>query len=319
MQLEAVLEEVQEEFLSSRKRTPLLKAFQVISDRYRKESGSFLQTEEERWVYIFTRLPATFAAISYVFKELKKRSSISIASFLDVGAGPGTGLWAAHEHFPLCKCTLWEKDASFAKIGKTIAFWKTAPPLLQTAHWKILDATSKVLPEEEVQDLILLSYSIGEMGQKHWKELLEFLWSKTKKALVILEPGTPAGYERMMQIREIMKNAYLWAPCPHTNPCPLRGKDWCHFSVRVARSSLHRKLKSADLGYEDEKFCYLIFGKEPLSVPFQERIIRHPQVHSGWMELKLCGKEGVYQKNYSKREKEVYQISKKLSWGDAIL
>lgn len=319
--LERVLKEMQEELLSSHKLSLFTKAFERISDRYRKETGFFLQTEEERLAYLFTRLPSTFAVACRVFQELKQRApDLEVHSLLDVGAGPGTGMWAAIEEFQsLQKGTFIEKDASFASLGKQLID-RSANPFLQKASWHLMDM--KEIVNSEPHDVTLLSYSIGEVKEEHWKKLLSNLWGSTEKALVIIEPGTPGGYHRMMKIRDFLQNecsAYLWAPCPHSKPCPLSKEDWCHFSTRVQRSSLHKQLKSAELGYEDEKFCYLIFGKQK-AASFSKRILRHPMKHTGFIEVTVCEEEGIVQKKiYSKKNKEIYRDIKKLNWGDVIV
>lgn len=318
--LDQVLKEMQEELSSSHKLSLLSKAFERISKRYREETGLFLQTEEERLSYLFTRLPATFAVACRVFQELKRRvPDLEIHSLLDVGAGPGTGMWAAVEEFKtLHRGTFIEKDFSFASIGKQLIA-RSSHPVLQQAPWHSMDM--KDISNIKSHDLTLLSYSIGEVNEEHWESILSTLWQITEKALVIIEPGTPSGYRRMMKIRDFLHNqlgAYLVAPCPHSKACPLSKEDWCHFSERVQRSSLHRYLKSADLGYEDEKFCYLILGKQQ-ACSFSKRIIRHPMKHSGFIEVTVCEKEGTVQKKiYSKKNKEMYKEIKKLNWGDLI-
>lgn len=317
-QLGKILEGLQEEFFSSKKQADFAKAFERISARYRAESGLFLQTEEERKAYLFTRLPGTFSAVSKVLEEMvTKSSSLSIRSFLDVGAGPGTGMWAAHELFnDLEKCTLLEKDRLFMELGKELVK-RSSSSCIRNAAWKSCDIEKSF--EVDPHDLVLLSYSIGELKESSWLPLLSTLWKATSKAIVIVEPGTPSGYAKLMKIREILKSlgGYIWAPCPHLSPCPLLKGDWCHFSVRVPRSSLHRQLKSADLGYEDEKFSYLIFGKEPVP-PIQARIIRRPLQHSGHVELMTCQGEGIKKEVYSKKDKEIYKQRKKLEWGDSF-
>ncbi len=317
-ELGIILEGLQEEFFSSKKQADFAKAFERISTRYRAESGFFLQTEEERRAYLFTRLPGTFSAISKVLEELTIRCpNLFVESFLDVGAGPGTGMWAASEFFKdLIKCTLLEKDRLFMELGKELAKRSTLA-LIQNATWKNCDVEKSF--EIEAHDLTLLSYSIGELKEASWLPLLRALWGATRKAIVIVEPGTPSGYAKLMKIREILKSlgGYIWAPCPHALACPLLKGDWCHFSVRVPRSSIHRQLKSADLGYEDEKFSYLIFGKEPMD-SFQARVIRRPLQHSGHVELVTCQEEGIKKEIYSKKDKETYKQRKKLEWGDSF-
>lgn len=316
--MDDVLRSLEERLLSSYKLNSLTKAFERISDRYRKGSGAFLQTQEERLVYLLTRLPATFAASVRVCQELRaRRKDLSFSSLLDVGAGPGAGLWAASQVFDtLIKATLIEKDPEFLQIGKEIASL-SSQEVVQKAVWNCQDMTR--LKACEPHDLTILSYSIGEVPEHFWKALLQNLWDVTQKALVLVEPGTPVGYARMMKIRNMLleMGGFLWAPCPHSGPCPLMGEDWCHFSVRVARSSLHRKLKSADLGYEDEKFCYLVFGKE-ICPSYSARILRHPLQGSGHIKFSLCQKEGLAQCTLSKKDKEKYREIKKLNWGDVI-
>lgn len=315
-QIGKILEILEEEFLSSKKRNDFVKAFERISTRYRAQSGLFLQTDEERKVYLFTRLPGTFSAISKVLEEMQSRCpDLRIESLLDVGAGPGTGMWAASEVFSsLMKCTLLEKDLHFMRLGQDLVKKSNSECILKSS-WKNFDIEKPL--EIDPHDLVLLSYSIGEIKEIAWKSLLSSLWKATKKALVIIEPGTPVGYARLMKMREVLKSegAYLWAPCPHSLACPLDKNDWCHFSVRVPRTSLHRQLKSAELGYEDEKFSYLIFGKDPIS-PFHSRIVRHPIKHSGFVELVTCQDKGIIKEVYSKKNKELYKIKKKLEWGD---
>lgn len=314
--LRALLEEWEEECFSSKKREDFAKAFERISHRYRTETGSFLQTEEERKAYLFTRLPGTFSAIAHVLQEIKNRDPLfSPHSFLDMGAGPGTGMWASFAIFPeLSSYTLLEKDHSFMKLGKILAE-RSGEPAFMKSLWKSGDLEKPVLTDPH--DLVLFSYSLGELKEGVWPDLLQSCWKATQKALVIIEPGTPKGYNRLMKVRDLLVDwgAHLWAPCPHSFACPLEKGDWCHFSVRVSRSTAHRKLKSASLGYEDEKFSYLVFGKDPLA-SFEGRIIRNPIRRSGHVELSVCLPDGVKKIVHSKKEGDLYKKFKKLEWGD---
>lgn len=315
-ELEKVLQDLGEELLLSRKQKEFELAFQRISARYRSGEGGYLQTEEERMAYLFTRLPGTFSACMRVFNEIRNRFELKPSSFLDVGAGPGTGTWAALEVFPeLLEATLLEKDSRFMNLGKTLAK-KTEAPLMEKADFQICDLEKPL--EVKSHDLTLLSYSVGELPEKSLEPLLATLWQKTNTALVVIEPGTPRGYQKILLIRKMLLDmgGFLWGPCPHQLSCPLSKEDWCHFSVRVPRSSLHRRLKSGDLGYEDEKFSYVVFGKTP-SVPIQGRILRHPLKHSGHIELAVCRENGHMQKEtYSKRDADLYKFMKKQDWGD---
>ena len=77
----------------------LTKAASELSDNYRfRQSANekLIVTEAHRIAYTTTRMPATFAAIVAVLREVKKQlPDLSIQSLIDLGAGPGTAAWAA--------------------------------------------------------------------------------------------------------------------------------------------------------------------------------------------------------------------------------
>ena len=91
--------------------------------------------------------------------------------------------------------------------------------------------------------------------------------------------------------------------------------DWCHFPVRVERTSLHRRLKGGVLGYKDEKFSYLIAARRRIA-PAPTRIVRHPQKHSGHIRLTLCTPQGIEQRTVPKSQKELYKAARKADWGE---
>ena len=100
--------------------------------------------------------------------------------------------------------------------------------------------------------------------------------------LIIVEPGTPTGWTRILRMRDLLiaAGAHIIAPCPHAFACPLAPPDWCHFAQRVERSKLHRETKQAESPFEDEKFIYLavsrIAGRQPAG-----RVIARPQRPAG--------------------------------------
>lgn len=291
-----------------------------LTDRYRKgrEKEKYVHDDADRLAYILARMPATFAVICRVFKEiLQRQKDFSPTSFLDIGSGPGTGLWAARESFSSTQSFYaWEYDAGFIDLSKDLCSFSSA--LKGTQFFKRNIEVDADLP---TVDLALISYAIGEVEEKYWPEFLQALWSNTNQILVVIEPGTPAGYSRILKVRQMMLSlgAHLIAPCPHAQPCPLKEPDWCHFYARVERSSLHRMIKGASLGFEDEKFSYLIFSKDNYIKTCEERILRFPQIHKGHVNLSLCTKnEGILNKTVTKKDKEKYKIIKKMSWGDSI-
>lgn len=318
MQLPTPLQTAIDQHIDSSKMRELMEARHELSRRYKQgKSVQFMTTDAQRQSYMISRLPATYAALRSAFKAIQERACLPIKSMLDLGAGPGTGMWAACDHFPeIDAMTLIEKDSALSALGKQFALF-SEEKRMHSAAWRE-DDLEKVadLPPH---DLILLSYSVGELSPQRIAPLIDLCWNSTQQLLLIVEPGTPAGFERIRSIRRqlIERGAHLIAPCPHHLACPMAGGDWCHFAARVERSSLHRKLKGGSLGYEDEKFSYVAATKEPFQLP-EARILRQPERHSGHINLKLCTPDGVQYPTVSKKMNALYKQARKAEWGDAF-
>ena len=136
--------------------------------------------------------------------------------------------------------------------------------------------------------------------------------------LLIVEPGTKEGFAVISQVREILlsQGAHLLAPCPHEGPCRLSDDDWCHFTCRVQRSKMHKLLKEGDVPYEDEKYSYIAFSKEE-GEKAEARILRHPYITKGQIDLEICGRDKNGKVTLRKKD-EAYKAARKAKMGDAI-
>ncbi|MBA2368493.1 MAG: hypothetical protein H0V82_05655 [Candidatus Protochlamydia sp.] len=297
----------------------LTSAREELTERYRKSGhkGPFMTTELQRQAYLSARMPATYGAVHSVLQAIRERiKDMPIHTFLDLGSGPGTGLWAACETFPsIQKAVLIENDRSLAKWGQRLA-QHSLNSVIQQAQWQYDNLEE--LPCFPQHDMLLFSYSIGELAADLIPKVVEKSWNAAQQLLIVIEPGTPVGFERIRAIRRqlIEMGAFLVAPCPHHASCPMTGGDWCHFSARVERNAFHRRLKGGSLSYEDEKFSYVAAAKTPCDLP-PARILRHPMHRSGHSIFTLCTEQGVKQSTISKREEE-YKAARKWEWGDVF-
>ena len=294
--------------------TPALsRAAARLSDCYRagKSSGA-ISGAAERAAYLVTRLPATYAANAAVFREFAARVHAPVRSLLDIGAGPGTSMWAAAEALPTLKSfTAVERDAALIQTGKRLVSRGSAA--LQRAEWISGDLRTF---DPRPHEVVVLSYVLGELPDP--TAIVRSVWNLARVALAIIEPGTPAAFAHVVRARDMLiaLGAHIAAPCPHHNQCPLAARnDWCHFSVRVERTSEHRRLKGGQLGHEDEKFSYVIASKTPVQ-PVETRIVRHPLKHPGHVKLTLCTPEGMEHPTIGKSQKELYRQARRAEWGD---
>ena len=256
-----------------------------------------MRSDAERAAYLAVRMPATYAAIRAVMAELP---AMGARSLLDLGAGPGTSLWAVDAFESV---TLVEQDRDLMDAGRSMA--------MRAARWEQGDLR-KAGPFTP-HDVVLFSYSFGEIADE---ALLRAAWDASRKALIVIEPGTPAGFACVRRVRDrvIAMGAHIAAPCPHANACPMTGGDWCHFAARVERTSLHRRLKGGELGHEDEKFSYVIACREVVDACVG-RVVRHPRHNPGFIELTICGTEGLREVAVTRRNKEVFREARRAAWG----
>src|SRR5438105_6405851 len=301
----------------------LRRATEERSCRYRGEEsrGSQLVVSPvQRAAYLVTRLPATFAAITAVLREARDRvPDFHPRSLLDLGAGPGTAAWAASEIFPeIERVVLVEHDQTTVATGKRLAA-SASHAAVRSAEWVAADLAD--FHAKEDFDLVILAYALGEVKLSRRARAVERAWA-AGKVLAIIEPGTPAGFATILGARTQLIGAgvELVAPCPHEDECPMRGsaRDWCHFSQRLERTALHRRLKSGELGYEDEKFSYVVASKLPARKA-AARIVRHPTVRKGHIELQLCAPGGLRSETVARSQGEKYKRARKAKWGEEWL
>jgi len=296
----------------------LERSSQALSDAYRAggtPASRAARTAGGVAAYLATRAPATYAAAAEVFRQVcLVRPDWEPASVLDLGAGPGIASWAAVETWPgIAAVTLVEAEAEMVRAGKTLAGSGREP--LRHASWTTSDASVAGMQA----DLVVASYVIGELEPKALDDFVRHMWARTSDTLVLVEPGTTAGYGRILAVRAAVTAAggSTLAPCPHDTRCPLPGGDWCHFSTRLPRSRTHRIAKGAERGFEDEKFAYVALNRSPHPRP-EARVIRRPDPRPGHIVLNLCTPSGIEQRTVSRREGADYRRARKVRWGDAL-
>ena len=322
MELPAPLRATIEELAAETGASRLLQDAQALSRRYREESGKgnrLLTGDAEAAAYAASRMPATFGALAAAMRYAEETvPDFHPSSLLDVGAGTGAAAWAAgavfHPETVLCL----EREPAMRRVGRRLM--QVGSPALQSARWTAGDLTADALPGRA--DLVSAAYVLNELAAADRPGAVERLWNAARGMLLLVEPGTPAGFAVLRAAREqlLQSGARIAAPCPHGGPCPMEGADWCHFTCRVARSRLHRYLKGGDAPYEDEKFTYLALCRPEVlaAEPGGERVLRHPQVEKGRITLTLCTREGVEKRAVLKRNAAAFRQARGASCGDRL-
>lgn len=292
---------------------------QKISIAYRAGGGSgTIRSEADALAYALARMPATYAAVAASLNALTEIApGLAPGTLLDVGAGPGTASWAAAEAFPsLHDFTLLDANAALSRLALELARDSTR---LAECRYLPGDAGGN-LTEVPPADLVVASYVIGELGEADQRKLADAMWAKARHALVVIEPGTPAGYARILALRQqlISAGAHVAAPCPHEGPCPLMAPDWCHFSQRLPRSQAHRQIKGADVPFEDERFIYVALTRTPPAAR-ATRVLAPPDIGKAEITAKLCTQTGVKLSKVPRRDRTAYAGARRWRWGDPLI
>ncbi|GLQ57716.1 small ribosomal subunit Rsm22 family protein [Devosia nitrariae] len=309
------------ELATGRSRRTLAARAGHISEQYRDRAPStwHVAAEEDTLAYALSRMPATYAAVSYALWQVDALvDGFSPRTLLDAGSGPGTASWAACALWTdMAQVTMLDHNDRFLSLARSLAA-SSSQPALREAGILRGDVTAAEWHAGS-HDLVTLAYALTELPDDAVEPTVLRLWNRTEGVLVIVEPGRPHDYRRLMRAREalVRAGARIAAPCPHDESCPLVDPDWCHFAVRLARSRDHQALKGARLGYEDEKFSYLVAVRPHLTVRGGwSRVIKRPAATKFSMDMQLCTQGGLVDRQVLKRDKEQFKRARKLEWGD---
>lgn len=289
----------------------------AISEAYRSGGASTLiKDATDALAYALVRMPATFAAVSACFDAINNAdSTFAPRSLLDVGAGPGTATWAAAQIIPsLRDFALLDANSVLRDIAHEMARGEQA---FAGLTYRLGDATAELRAAPEA-DLVVASYAIGELDDVRRNDLVERMWARTTGMLLIVEPGTPDGYSRIIAARKqlIAAGARVAAPCPHDAACPLTAPDWCHFAQRLPRSRDHMHLKNASVPFEDEKFSYIAVSRTPAHSR-KPRVLAPVVPTKIEIAAKLCLPGGQAQvAHIPRRDRTAYAAARRWRWGD---
>jgi ribosomal protein RSM22 (predicted rRNA methylase) len=292
----------------------------LISQTYREGGTSRgIRDQIDALAYALARMPATYAAVVASLNALREvRPDLAPATLFDIGAGPGTASWAAAAAFPsLANFTLFDDNDALRTLALELAQGNSR---LANTDYRKGNAVSLVTGAD-CADLIIASYVVGELAERERSNLADLAWRKTRDTLLIVEPGTPAGYQRILALRDqmIAAGAHVAAPCPHQAACPLVAADWCHFAQRLPRTRAHKAVKGAEVPFEDEKFIYLALTRHLLAYRPAARVLTPPHVGKVEVTAKLCRADGASQVvAVPRRDKGAYALARRWAWGDAV-
>jgi ribosomal protein RSM22 (predicted rRNA methylase) len=236
-----------------------------LSDAFTRERAelppNYFDDETNRLAYLAGFVLANAAKIASCLEQilglLPGKGPLSI---LDVGAGPGTAVFAASSFF-------YDREVGFVAIEANRRILDTARSLgrlLPDSHgveW--VAGNVEILPNNHF-DIAIAANVLNELGPEEQLRACKKLLS-TSKILIVIDPALKQTTRSLMALRDQIvdgAHASVVAPCTHQNPCPMLAanqRDWCHFYLEWQRPKLLEALDNATgLDHCYLKMAYLI-------------------------------------------------------------
>jgi ribosomal protein RSM22 (predicted rRNA methylase) len=255
--------------------------------------GEFIYDDAMTLAYLLEYFPSLYAINLRIMTEIRKRIiDFHPKRVLDFGCGPGSASMAIIDTWPDSIDEILGIDTSDSMLEVARRLNNDGNPRFKEDQYVL----QKYLPLSlhPTYDLVVASYSLNEFRNDSLRsKALENLWSLTKDILVLVQPGTVAGFRQLQQAREwvlaqkiaittaepMTTMAHTVAPCPHDKPCPLLEKNsWCHFAQRSERTQPQLEVHGGFLNYLDERYSYIVLRRGPR--PQMEGKHRYSQIRN---------------------------------------
>lgn len=202
MELPKVVQERVDEEIRNIKLSELKKVSEDVSNKYLDNkngaNNSILNTKLQVLAYSIMRMPATYAAnvkvLEYVFRKVNKEE---IKNIIDIGAGVGTSAWAMLQYIDNPNILCIEKQKDMQELGMHIMSGIEA---LKNVYWENLDIINSNI--KKAADLVMCSYVINEIPKEKRIDIVNKIISLSNNLAIIIEPGTPAGFENIKLIKK---------------------------------------------------------------------------------------------------------------------
>ncbi|XP_012885156.1 PREDICTED: methyltransferase-like protein 17, mitochondrial isoform X1 [Dipodomys ordii] len=289
--------------------------------------------EELSLIYMAARLDGGFAAVSRAFHEIHSRiPEFKPQTLMDFGSGTGSVTWAAHSTWGQSLHEYMCVDSSAAMLNLAEKLLKggseSGEPHISGVYFR------QFLPvSPKVQfDIVVSAFALSELPSKADRtEVVQTLWRKTNRFLVLVENGTKVGHRLLMDARDLVlkgkekssldpRPSFVFAPCPHELPCPQLTASpplACSFS-----QAYHPIPFSWNKKPKEETFSMVILARgSPEEINRWPRLTQPLFKRPRHVHCHLCCPDGHMEHaiiTARRHGKDLYRCARVSSWGDLL-
>ncbi len=299
----------------------------VLHERYtmrQKNGESYLSDFTDALAYLSLRSPATYAQIYSSLSQVKEViPSWEPRTLLDIGSGPGVGVWAATSVWrSIQSTTCVDANKNMLSLGKQITSLARLPV---ENSWKQQDARQN-RESAASYDVVVIANVLNELSIADGEKLLGYAFNACKGIMVLIEPGTPFGSSIIQSAAQKFSRSHtLLAPYVE-NSFVFSKKYWIHFPQRFIRPEFQRRIRQRmrdsvlmASDWEEAKYSYVAISKVPSEVKAWGRCIGPIQLQKGFRTVPILTKDDIVDVKVLKRYKQHYTFVKNLKWGEMIL
>ena len=276
--------------------------------------------------YLGLRFPATFAQIASALSQIRERvPAWQPKNVLDLGCGPGTGIWAAKSVWSSVRtATALDQEQLFLTLGEEIHYDAKM-------HFDITWVKSTILKwaaaeDAATYDLIIVANVLNELTDDERERLMQKILKINAGVVLFLEPGTSVGNTLIRNVAILVSETrHLIAPYIKNTLVSSDDDHWIHFSQRFQRPEFQRRIRQSmrdsalmASDWEDAKYSYVAWGNIPEEKKIWGVCIGKVEKLKGFLTIPVLTQEGILNARVLKRNKAEYNYVKNIRWGELL-
>lgn len=206
--------------------------------------GEYVESEDLVSAYSLFYLPTNIPKFNFLIEQLSPEAieDLSNATFVDIGCGPGTYVFAFLEFLISKSSDLGVPNNKIYGIDRSELMLKQAREFKKVFFPKANTLFTNKVPhlEDDNKKVLFFGHSLNEMGIDTGLEIIKKI---DPDYIFIVEPGTPAVFEFIIELRSAAsKRGYKSLyPCSNiVSNCPVANKnkaDWCHQVIKMVHGA----------------------------------------------------------------------------------